>query len=977
MSDGSMMVIGGAGGNLNHLRLDAKRRIDSKPKDTGETDELQAPKVEEHPEATKSPEELEAEQQQREKDYTEAKERSAEVRDKKREIQAQLQDYVKSTIPLKIQDPESGEWREASWDELDEKEAAAKINIAIKDALKTLARESLAAKDTEESGIKLPAHNFDSMPEVKDPLVAEDGEAGQELMDEAEAAEAEAEKMKQGPKLAIAKFTLDQASAIQSLRSEMSLLNRELMGYNRVVRGESKIADALSLDYTNADVEDHKAAAVSAELRTSVARDIAQTVDAETNKRDLNAAMTQGAYDTVDTFAQAILGRSAITRDVHDLLGTAGMAQLVSWKLHKEAKAGNVDLDAAFRALTDLSNERETIVSQRALARSREAASVAKDMYEEAAASEAGESLYTTTAARSLAARKIREAAKSLGMAISGHEAASALKVAMTSTYSSDRLRIGGFRTQAALHDAAARCGLDSSGYKVEKHGVGDYELQIDPEKLEHLFERQPNPKDQLLKQIEDIRSLDDEAKVVEDNRHVHGMSDVLAPPQAKGKMFLKAAGNGLLAFAPGVGKTHTAIAAAFETMDEMKKQGKNPTVLIAAPAAVQQDWLDTIKQQGSEWSCQIVGQREGKDRATGEKKNVYDSGLVGQHLAHPANINIVSHDLVANHPEKLAEMGANIVILDEAQAIKNEKTKRAVKLDAVSQGADHRWALTGTPLEKNTGEFYNIVKWAKGEPQTTEDLGAKKAFQHKYDNLAQYQHLTAEDRIRQFREGMSDSVYSLTAGEGGAPLPPKNGGDMGATQVEHVPLTPEHENYVKGKIKDINEAHAEWLRQKKLDPTLKQPAISQFGGAAVLRGAMLNPDKQLVPTPAHYGAIDKLIRENPEIDYKGQSDGKRKIGTEYTGQVRAEDGRVLVQDRVERPPRPEVLPGVAGPQGLHGHGWRQGEDAGRVEEVPRPQGACGAARHRHDQDRRLAPVRLCQGQVPARRDAVDPSGHA
>jgi hypothetical protein len=885
MGDGSMMVIGGAGGNLNHLRLDPKRRIEHKPKDTGTSDELQGPKVEEHPEMT--PEEAEREQQQREQEYQQAKEQSQVIQDQKRELHQQMFDYVKSTIPLKIEDKETGEIRDASWDELDEKDAAQKINAAIKDALKTLAHEKLAVQDTQDSGITLRAPNFDSMPEEpKDPFVAEDGEDGEKLMDEAEAAEAEAAKLKQGPKLSIGKFTLEQAGAIQSLRSEMSLLNKQLRGYNAVVRGQSKIADALSLDYTNADVEEHKAAAVASELRTDVARDIAEAVDGERNQRSLNKAMTQGAYDTVDTFAQGILGHSAINRDVHDLLGTAGMAQLVSWKLHKEAKTGKVDLDAAFRSLTDLSNDRETIVSQRAVARSREAAATAKEMYEEIAASEKGESLYTTTAARSLAQRKINEAACSLGMAIAGHEAASALKVAMSSSYAEKELRIGGFKTQAALLDAAQRVGLDSKDASVTKHGPGDYELRVNPEKLEHLFQKQADPRDAIRKKIADIRTLDDEAKVVADEQtNTPYFSDTLEPAQAKGKMFLKAAGNGLLAFAPGVGKTHTALAAAFEQMAEMEKNGETPRVLIAAPAAVQQDWLDTIKKQGGHFSAQIVGQKDVRDRASGEMKSGYDSGLVGQHIANPAHLNIVSHDLVANHPEKLAAMGAHIVILDEAQTIKNEKTQRHVKLDAVSQGARNRWALTGTPLEKNAGEFYNIVKWAKGEPETTEDLGAKTAFKKKYDSLAQYQHLTAEDRIRQFREGMGDSVYSLSAGEGGTPLPSKNGGEMGETQVEHVPLTPEHENYVKGKIKEINEAHQDWLDRKKAGEVgLAQPKISQFGGAAVLRKALLNPDAQMVPTPAHFDAVEKLISENPNVDYKGQTVGNKLLHSEKAG---------------------------------------------------------------------------------------------
>jgi hypothetical protein len=186
----------------------------------------------------------------------------------------------------------------------------------------------------------------------------------------------------------------------------MSLLNKQLRGYNAVVRGQSKIADALSLDYTADDVAAHKAAAVASELRTDVARDIA-----ERRRWGAQPALAEQGDDAGRVRHRGHLraGRSSATRRSTATYTTCsarrGMAQLVAWKLHKEAKTGKVDLDASFPR-----SDRPLATSARPSSRSAPSPAPArpprppKRCSRKSAASEKGESLYTTTAARSLAA---------------------------------------------------------------------------------------------------------------------------------------------------------------------------------------------------------------------------------------------------------------------------------------------------------------------------------------------------------------------------------------------------------------------------------------------------------------------------------------------------------------------------------------------------------------------------------------------
>jgi hypothetical protein len=87
------------------------------------------------------------------------------------------------------------------------------------------------------------------------------------------------------------------------------------------------------------------------------------------------------------------------------------------------------------------------------------------------------------------------------------------------------------------------------------------------------------------------------------------GYARTLDRAQAQGSLYLRAAGSGILGFAPGVGKTDTAVAAALELMAQ--KPGTR-VLVVAPPTALSNAWAKTIQQTCPGTSIQILGQRRG-----------------------------------------------------------------------------------------------------------------------------------------------------------------------------------------------------------------------------------------------------------------------------------------------------------------------------------------------------------------------------
>ena len=163
-----------------------------------------------------------------------------------------------------------------------------------------------------------------------------------------------------------------------------------------------------------------------------------------------------------------------------------------------------------------------------------------------------------------------------------------------------------------------------------------------------------------------------------------------LFPYQQKGILFAAKAGRSLIADEMGLGKTIQAIGVA----ELMKEQTGISTVLIVCPTSLKYQWQSEI-QRFTSGTVQVI---EGLPHIRH-----------GQYVS-DAFYKIVSYHALGNDLESINQVEFDLVILDEAQRIKNWKTKIAHSVKKIR--SPYALVLTGTPLENKLEELYSIVQF-------------------------------------------------------------------------------------------------------------------------------------------------------------------------------------------------------------------------------------------------------------------------
>jgi len=167
-------------------------------------------------------------------------------------------------------------------------------------------------------------------------------------------------------------------------------------------------------------------------------------------------------------------------------------------------------------------------------------------------------------------------------------------------------------------------------------------------------------------------------------------ISTKLYPYQETGAMHLAFGGRTMLADDMGLGKTVQAIAAAsmLQQLRDIKR------VLVVSPASLKHQWAREV-QRFTSFPVQVI---QGNIKAR--------RGLYRQ----PAFFNIINYELVRRDVDDLQRLKPDLVILDEAQRIKNWRTKTA---DAVKRlQSPYAFVLTGTPLENRLDELYSVFQF-------------------------------------------------------------------------------------------------------------------------------------------------------------------------------------------------------------------------------------------------------------------------
>lgn len=142
---------------------------------------------------------------------------------------------------------------------------------------------------------------------------------------------------------------------------------------------------------------------------------------------------------------------------------------------------------------------------------------------------------------------------------------------------------------------------------------------------------------------------------------------------------------GGILADDMGLGKT-------VQTLAVMLDRAKEGPALVIAPTSVGFNWIREIEKFAPQLSASLYRETDRSDFL----ENVGPNQIV-----------VCSYGLALRDSEKLAKVDWATMVLDEAQAIKNSRSKTSIAITAIPS----KWtvALTGTPVENHLGELWSL----------------------------------------------------------------------------------------------------------------------------------------------------------------------------------------------------------------------------------------------------------------------------
>ncbi|MDA1191816.1 MAG: DEAD/DEAH box helicase [Candidatus Poribacteria bacterium] len=176
---------------------------------------------------------------------------------------------------------------------------------------------------------------------------------------------------------------------------------------------------------------------------------------------------------------------------------------------------------------------------------------------------------------------------------------------------------------------------------------------------------------------------------------------------QAEGVSFLAKRKYALLADDMGLGKTVQTIVAARVLLGS----GFVKRLLIICPAGLKSNWKSEFETWAPEVAVQIVG------GTTTQRRDQWDS---------PAHVLIANYESVRNDADLMPSKPFDLIVLDEAQRIKNAETNTSQAIKAIPRRA--AWCLTGTPIENSLNDLASILSFLKPDMNLSEDTSPEDA---------------------------------------------------------------------------------------------------------------------------------------------------------------------------------------------------------------------------------------------------------
>lgn len=181
----------------------------------------------------------------------------------------------------------------------------------------------------------------------------------------------------------------------------------------------------------------------------------------------------------------------------------------------------------------------------------------------------------------------------------------------------------------------------------------------------------------------------------LQDVRNGKRSMDVMKLPlyeyQQQGMLHLAFAERAILADEMGLGKTVQAVAAC----ELLRRLQGVKRVLVVATTSLKSEWAEQIDKFSDLGSVMVAGSRP-------ERLRQYSQG---------AFFTLTNYEQVLRDKDDIQRLVApDVIILDEAQRIKNWRTKTAATIKTLQ--SRYAFVLTGAPIENRIDDLYSIVQF-------------------------------------------------------------------------------------------------------------------------------------------------------------------------------------------------------------------------------------------------------------------------
>jgi superfamily II DNA or RNA helicase len=299
-----------------------------------------------------------------------------------------------------------------------------------------------------------------------------------------------------------------------------------------------------------------------------------------------------------------------------------------------------------------------------------------------------------------------------------------------------------------------------------------------------------------------------------------------LLPYQLDGIAFAAGAGRAILADEMGLGKTMQGIGLA----ELLRREAGIERVLVVCPASLKSQWRREIE-RASRASCQLV---------------------IGPSRERPAQYRSACFFTIVNYEQVLRDHAAiqsarfDLVVLDEAQRIKNweAKTSRAVK----ALRSRFALALTGTPLENRLDELYSVVEFVDERR-----LGPAFRFFHRHRTLSETGRVLGYENLDELRRALAPVLLRRTRASVRQDLPART------TEFVRVVPTEQQSNLHRGFMQTV----AAVLRKRFISEMDLLRLRKALLGCRLAADSTALVDKQL---PGHSSKLERLEELLPQL---------------------------------------------------------------------------------------------------------------